>query len=186
MSSSESDDDLSEGGSRGIQSAEIAARVIEALCATPKAATLKQVSVAAEMAPSKVHRYMVSLVRIGIAQQGAGGRYSLGPMALRLGVAAIGQMDIIDAAGRAAAGQHVWSGRDHPLRRARGLQQIERAREHAGGAALRGRDYVSAEDPHAPAEADELERGGESYRASADDDDVSAHAFSLPSCRLAR
>ncbi|MES2031984.1 MAG: IclR family transcriptional regulator [Pseudomonadota bacterium] len=100
-----SDDDFisedNESESRGIQSVEIAGQLIDVLCTAPKDTALKQLSALAGMPPSKAHRYMASLVRIGIARQDDNGRYNLGPLALRLGLAAIGQSDIIQAAGRA-------------------------------------------------------------------------------------
>lgn len=109
------DNDLSSGESitdedtpsRGIQSVEIAGHVLGVLCSSARAVTLKDMSAAAGMSPSKLHRYMASLVRVGLATQTESGRYGLGPMALRLGVAAIGQLDSIgvaeQATGRLAA-----------------------------------------------------------------------------------
>jgi DNA-binding IclR family transcriptional regulator len=54
------------------------------------------------MPPAKVHRYLVSLIRAGVVEQdGAGGRYGLGPMALTVGLSAINQLDIMRITGNA-------------------------------------------------------------------------------------
>src|SRR5437773_4510106 len=48
------------------------------------------------MPPAKAHRYLVSLIRAGLAEQDReSGRYRLGPLALELGLAALGAMDVL-------------------------------------------------------------------------------------------
>lgn len=80
--------------STGIQSVEIGMTVLDAFAAAPGAMTLKQVSEASGMSPSKAHRYLASFVRSGmLVQIGSHGLYDLGPTARRLGLAAMGRLD---------------------------------------------------------------------------------------------
>jgi len=87
---------------RGIQSVEIGLRVLGALAALDSAATLGAIAHASGMPASQAHRYLVSLIAAGMAQQDpATGRYDLGPAALRLGLSALARIDafrITDAA----------------------------------------------------------------------------------------
>ena len=79
---------------KGIQSVELAMTVLQALEQGLGPMTLTQIAGAAGMAPSKAHRYLVSLSRVGlIAQSPASGRYDLGPAMRRLGVEALRRMD---------------------------------------------------------------------------------------------
>jgi DNA-binding IclR family transcriptional regulator len=82
---------------QGVQSVEVGMRIVAALAATPTAMTLKQLASAAQMVPAKAHRYLVSLIRTGLVEQHAvSGRYDLGPLALSLGLAALGRLDFIE------------------------------------------------------------------------------------------
>lgn len=75
--------------------------VLEAFARSSSAMSLKQVCQALDMAPSKVHRYLVSFVRCGMLTQfGANGLYDLGPTARRLGMTAMGRLDSFAAASR--------------------------------------------------------------------------------------
>ena len=57
--------------------------------------TLKSISARAGMHPAKTHRYLVSLIRAGFAEQDPGnGRYRLGPLALHLGLGALRGLDV--------------------------------------------------------------------------------------------
>ncbi len=81
-----------------VQSVEHAALVLDALAAAAPA-TLAAVARGAGMPPAKAHRYLKSLVETGLAmQEAASGRYALGPAALRLGLAALGRLDVARAA----------------------------------------------------------------------------------------
>ncbi len=61
--------------------------------------SLKSAAAAASMHPSKAHRYLVSLIASGMAEQVAGtGRYRLGPVALEIGLAALAQLDLVEQA----------------------------------------------------------------------------------------
>jgi DNA-binding IclR family transcriptional regulator len=75
---------------QGIQSVENAAAVLGALEAVGGPATLGEIAALAGAQPNKIHRYLVSLVRVGLAVQSPiSGRYDLGPMVRRLGAAAL-------------------------------------------------------------------------------------------------
>jgi DNA-binding IclR family transcriptional regulator len=87
--------------SAGIQSVEIGMSVLEAFARSRSAMSLKQVCQDLDMAPSKVHRYLVSFVRSGmLTQHGANGLYDLGPTARRLGMTAMGRLDSVAAASK--------------------------------------------------------------------------------------
>lgn len=80
--------------SMGIQSVEIGMTILNAFAASPSAMTLKEVSEACRMSPSKAHRYLASFVRSGMLTQiGSHGLYDFGPTARRLGLAAMGRLD---------------------------------------------------------------------------------------------
>lgn len=79
---------------QGIQSVELAMTVLRALEEGLGPMTLTQVAAASRMQPSKVHRYLVSLARVGlVAQSPSSGRYDLGPAMRRLGIEALRRMD---------------------------------------------------------------------------------------------
>ena len=80
----------------GVQSIDVGMRVMMAITEFPGAVALKDVSARADMSPSRCHRYLVSLVRGGMAIQEPGsGHYNLGPAALRLGLAALRRLDVM-------------------------------------------------------------------------------------------
>ncbi|WP_245960859.1 helix-turn-helix domain-containing protein [Thalassospira indica] len=71
---------------KGIQSVEVSGVIIAALCDFKFPVPLKDLADAVGMPAAKVHRYLASLVRIGLAwQDDMTGLYGLGPMALRMG-----------------------------------------------------------------------------------------------------
>jgi DNA-binding IclR family transcriptional regulator len=100
---------------RGIQSVEIAFRILEVLQRRRQATALKDIAALAELTTSAANNYLVSLVRTGLAAADEKpGSYRLGPAALSLGVSAIQQIDgfdivrrevthLRDATGRSAA-----------------------------------------------------------------------------------
>ncbi|KAB8159500.1 helix-turn-helix domain-containing protein [Streptomyces sp. 3MP-14] len=56
--------------------------------------TLTQLAAASGMQPSKVHRYLVSLARVGlVARSPSSGRYDMGPAMRRLGIESLRRMD---------------------------------------------------------------------------------------------
>jgi DNA-binding IclR family transcriptional regulator len=61
--------------------------------------TLSAIAADAGMSPSKAHFYLTSFARIGlVTQAGTGGPYQLGPAAVRIGVAALEQVDVLQLA----------------------------------------------------------------------------------------
>lgn len=93
---------------QGIQSVELAMTVLSALEQGLGPMTLGQVAAASRMQPSKVHRYLVSLARVGlVAKSPSSGRYDLGPALRRLGIEALRRMDEV-----AVVSQHLPGLRD--------------------------------------------------------------------------
>jgi DNA-binding IclR family transcriptional regulator len=85
----------------GIQSVEISIGILDAFAQRSSPMSLKQVCQALDMAPSKVHRYLVSFVRCGMLTQfTSNGLYDLGPAARSIGLAAMGRLDYFVAASR--------------------------------------------------------------------------------------
>ncbi|MFE6365692.1 IclR family transcriptional regulator [Streptomyces sp. NPDC057806] len=79
---------------QGIQSVELAMTVLQALEEGRGPMSLTQIAAACGMQPSKVHRYLVSLARVGlVAQSPSSGRYDMGPAMRRLGVESLRRMD---------------------------------------------------------------------------------------------
>jgi DNA-binding IclR family transcriptional regulator len=73
---------------RGVQSVEIAGRILVALTRAGRAMMLRDLAASAELAPAQAHAYLVSLRKLALVEQDvATGRYRLGPFALRLGLA---------------------------------------------------------------------------------------------------
>ena len=82
---------------RGIQSVEVGFRLLQALADSRGRLPLKDLAAAADMPPSKAHLYLASYMRLGLVRQDpVTARYALGPAAIRIGVAAINQTDVID------------------------------------------------------------------------------------------
>ena len=87
--------------SRGIQSIDTGIRLLEVLEQAGGPLALKELSARAELDPSGAHRYLASFVRCGLVVQGVDSRYDFGPLALRLGLAAIQRLDPVQATERA-------------------------------------------------------------------------------------
>lgn len=78
----------------GVQSVEVGLRLLKPLIEKGGALSLKAISDAAGFAAPKAHRYLVSLIRAGLVERSAqSGSYALGPLAVELGLAALGQID---------------------------------------------------------------------------------------------
>jgi DNA-binding IclR family transcriptional regulator len=79
---------------RGIQSVEVGGRLLLALAHEGRPMALKDLALAAGMAPPKAHPYLVSFGKLGlIAQDEASGRYGLGPLAMQLGLISLQQSE---------------------------------------------------------------------------------------------
>ncbi len=82
----------------GVQSLEVGLGVLDALISHQVPMMLKELAEKLSMHPAKVHRYVVSLVRMNYAKQLDDGRYALGSSAWRLGLSCIQRTDAIQAA----------------------------------------------------------------------------------------
>ncbi len=79
---------------RGIQSIDVGMRLLAVLAEATEALPLKELAARAGMSAAKAHAYLVSFGRAGmIEQDAASGRYDLGPLALRLGLASLNRLD---------------------------------------------------------------------------------------------
>lgn len=79
---------------RGIQSIEVGGRLLVALASEGRPMALKDLALAAAMAPAKAHPYLVSFAKIGlIRRDSASGHYALGPLAMQLGLISLQQFD---------------------------------------------------------------------------------------------
>lgn len=87
---------------RGIQSVDVALRVLSAFAKSEGPLTLKALGALTGMPASKLHRYLSSFVTAGLVEQRQrSGSYDLGPFAMELGLAALSRSDFVN---RAAAG----------------------------------------------------------------------------------
>ena len=85
---------------KSIQSVEAGAAVLMALVEAQGNAALRDVSAATGMSRSQANRYLLAYVNTGFVRQDpVTSKYSLGPTALRLGLAALGQIDVTARAG---------------------------------------------------------------------------------------
>jgi DNA-binding IclR family transcriptional regulator len=83
---------------QGIKSIEVGARVLIALEQGRGPMPLSEVARRADLHPAKVHRYLASLVRTGLASQSVtNGLYDLGPASRHLGVEALRRTDAVSA-----------------------------------------------------------------------------------------
>ena len=79
---------------RAIQSIEVGGRLLLALADHPEPLALKDLAASAGLSASRAHPYLVSYGRLGLVEQEpAGGRYRLGPAALRIGLTCLHQLD---------------------------------------------------------------------------------------------
>lgn len=79
---------------RGIQSIEVAFRLLRTLQSSPRPLPLKEIAAGAGLSPSAANNYLVSLVRTGqAATDTKPGHYRLGPSTVALGMSAISQID---------------------------------------------------------------------------------------------
>lgn len=82
---------------RGVESVEVAGKVLQALVHLGGTARLKALAVATKLAPAKIHRYLVSLQEVGLVRQiPETQEYSLGILTYQLGELAQHGADMID------------------------------------------------------------------------------------------
>lgn len=87
---------------QGVQGVEIGLKIASHLADARQPLSLGDLAKAAGLAPSKVHRYLVSLGRAGLIEQNqATNRYDLGRGALALGLAALNRLDVYRLADQA-------------------------------------------------------------------------------------
>ncbi len=92
------------GRQAGVNSLELGLRLAGVLAETGVPEALKDIAARAGMPPAKAHRYLVSLIRAGLAEQETeSGRYRLGPLALKLGLGALRGLDVLKLGGEAVA-----------------------------------------------------------------------------------
>ena len=106
MKSAKVEEELSESPSggeererQGVQSVEVGGQILSVLAAVSGPSTLSEIARNAGMPASKVHRYLVSLAKSGLVRQDpVSGRYDLGEAALRLGLAALNRLNVVQFA----------------------------------------------------------------------------------------
>ena len=75
---------------RGIKAIEVAGYILDHLASAQAPVALRDLAAAGHMSPGKVHRYLASFLASGLARQELDSRrYALGPLAMRLGLAAL-------------------------------------------------------------------------------------------------
>ncbi len=85
--------------SGGVQSVEVGMRVLVALADLGGEEGLGKIAKCVSMPPAKAHRYLASLIRAGFVERASNSnRYVLGGTALRVGLAALSRVDVIEAA----------------------------------------------------------------------------------------
>ena len=88
----------------GVNSLETGLRVARVLAESGAPRALKDLAAGAAMSPAKAHRYLVSLIRAGLAEQDLeSGRYRLGPLALEFGLGALRSLDVLRLGAEAVA-----------------------------------------------------------------------------------
>lgn len=80
-------------GSKGVQSVDVGGRLLAVLVAQRAPMALSDIARAAAMPPWKAHVYLVSFRKLGVIEQEADGRYSLGTIALQMGLARLRDWD---------------------------------------------------------------------------------------------
>lgn len=74
----------------GVKAVESAGRILDVLARVQKPVALRELAAGGHMSPGKAHRYLASFLTSGLAHQDPDTRrYSLGPLAMRLGLAAL-------------------------------------------------------------------------------------------------
>jgi DNA-binding IclR family transcriptional regulator len=83
----------------GVQSVEVAGKIIDVLLQAEGPMKLAEIAAAVGMPAAKVHRYLVSLIRTGLATQSQNtSKYDLGPIAFQLGLKGFTRFEPLKAA----------------------------------------------------------------------------------------
>ena len=83
----------------GVQAVDTAVRLLSPLLEMGSPLMLKTIAASADMPPPKAHRYLVSFCRSGLAERDpASGGYRLGPLAVRVGLAALRHLSVVKVA----------------------------------------------------------------------------------------
>lgn len=83
----------------GVQSVEIAGRILAVMAAAGTSLPLKDIAAGSGLSPGKVHRYLVSLGRAELVRQEADtGRYAIGPASIALGLSGLRAVDVVRCA----------------------------------------------------------------------------------------
>lgn len=88
----------------GVKAVETGMRLLAALSEDPHPQMLKNLAARASMHPAKAHRYLVSFLRAGLVQRDTEtGFYRFGPLAIQVGVAALGSLNVVRVASEEVA-----------------------------------------------------------------------------------
>ena len=86
-------------GKQKVRSAEVGTDILKALAELSPSTSLSRLAEHVQMPASKVHRYLQALIASGFAEQNtATNHYGLGREALRVGLAALGSIDVLKIA----------------------------------------------------------------------------------------
>ena len=85
----------------GVQSVEVGMRILKTLAAVGGVASLNELAERTQIHPSKIHRYLASLVRSGMVEKTAHGQYDLGAYVLELSTSYLSRLDPTSIANQA-------------------------------------------------------------------------------------
>lgn len=94
--------DPEDDGRKGVQSVDTAFAILRVLEQARRPLSLGDLSRLADQPRSKVHHYLVSLMRNRVVTQNAAGHYDLGEFSFELGLSALNRLDAIEEASKAA------------------------------------------------------------------------------------
>lgn len=77
----------------GVRSVEVGMFILKTLAAQGRGLSLNELSKLTDTHPSKIHRYLTSLVQCGMVEKTAHGQYDLGPYVLELGTGYLSRLD---------------------------------------------------------------------------------------------
>ena len=98
MNDEEDDEQLTEQG--GVKAVETGMKLLAALSDDVRPQMLKSLAAKAGMHPAKAHRYLVSFLRSGLVERDPEtGLYRFGPLAIQVGVAALGSLNVVRVGG---------------------------------------------------------------------------------------